>query len=209
MNQKIILSSSYLGPVQYFTKVIAATEILIEQHENFRKQTYRSRCIILGANGPIPLVIPVEKGRGRKVKIKDLRIYNGLSWQRNHWRSIFSAYNSSPYFEYYKEPLKNIYSKKWGFLLDFNLATTNWALNELEISASLQLTSEFIGPCPEFHNYRESISPKAKESDGAFIPHPYTQVFSDKFEFIPNLSIIDLLFNEGPNSYNIMHKGIV
>ncbi len=206
MNQEIILGTAYLAPIQYFTKIILSNNVLIEQHENFIKQTYRNRCIILGANGTIPLVIPVEKGRGGKTKVKDIRVYNGLPWQRNHWRSIFSAYNSSPYFEYYEESLNRFYSKKWDFLFDFNTEITNWVLEELEIEASLTMTSEFIEG--GITSFREYISPKNTIKDPGFIPFPYTQVFSDKFEFLPNLSIIDLLFNEGPNSYNVLENSI-
>lgn len=93
----ILLSTAYFAPIRYFSKLAVYPEVYIEQHENFIKQTYRNRTVILGANGPVSLIVPVEKGRGQKIRIKDLRIAYDEEWQRNHWRTIFSAYNSSPF----------------------------------------------------------------------------------------------------------------
>ncbi len=208
MPGQILLSLAYHAPIQYFSKIISSDNVLIEQHENFQKQTYRNRCVIAAANGPISLVVPVEKARNRKIKMKDIKIHNVQAWQRNHWRSIFSAYNSSPYFEFYRESLKEIYDKPWKYLLDFNLKTTNWLLGELEIDCSIILTDNYMEDDPGIQNFRDKISPKNKEQDHSFSPIPYTQVFSERFGFQPNLSILDLLFNEGPNSYTILENSI-
>ena len=99
----ILLSSAYFAPIQYYATLLKAEKVYIEQFENFIKQTYRNRCVVLGGNGPIQLIVPVVKGRGTKILIKDLKISYDTDWQRNHWRTIFSAYSSSPFFEYYKE----------------------------------------------------------------------------------------------------------
>ena len=99
-NNAINLSTAYFAPIQYYSKFLLYSEVFIERFENFHKQTYRNRCVILGGNGPISLVVPVVKGRGAKILIKDLKISYDTNWQRNHWRTIFSAYNSSPFFEY-------------------------------------------------------------------------------------------------------------
>jgi hypothetical protein len=202
----ILLGTAYFAPVRYFSKLAAYPEIYIEQHENFIKQTYRNRTLILGANGPIPLIVPVEKGRGKKVRIKDLRIAYDEEWQRNHWRAIFSAYNSSPFFEYYADDIGPFFRKRHKFLFDFNHQITETILKILEIPVSLSLTTEF-GQIPEgCLNFREQISPKTHLIDGDphFMAQPYTQVFSEKFGFVPDLSVLDLLFNEGPSAHQLL-----
>ncbi|MDP2889600.1 MAG: WbqC family protein [Bacteroidota bacterium] len=202
----ILLSTAYFAPVRYFSKLAVYPEIYIEQHEHFIKQTYRNRTVILGANGPISLIVPVEKGREQKIKIKDLRVAYDEEWQRNHWRTIFSAYNSSPFFEYYADDLEPFFRKKSVFLFDFNQQISEAILEILEIPTGLILTEAFeqIPDCCT--NFREKISPKAHRNtvDPQFKAQPYTQVFSEKFGFVPDLSILDLLFNEGPSAYTIL-----
>lgn len=202
----ILLSSAYFATIQYFSKLAAYPEIYIEQHENFIKQTYRNRTVILGANGPISLIIPVEKGRGSKIRIRDLRIAYDEEWQRNHWRTIFSAYNSSPYFEYYADEIEPFFRKKYDFLFDFNLNITECLLEMLQLDVSLKLTEDFEHIPENGLNMREKISPKKHliAEDPHYSPIPYTQVFSEKFGFIPDLSILDLIFNEGPAAHSIL-----
>lgn len=202
-NTSILLSTAYFGSIRYFSKLAGYHEIYIEQHEHFIKQTYRNRTIILGANGPISLIVPVVKGRGQKIKIKDLRISYDEDWQRNHWRTIFSAYNSSPFFEYYADELESFFRKKANFLLDQNQHITETILTILEMQTKLILTKAFEQIPENCQNFRERINPKAQQNteDQQFKAQPYTQVFSEKFGFVPDLSILDLLFNEGPAAY--------
>src|SRR5680860_272009 len=120
--KSILISTAYFSPVQYYTKFLLYKEIHIEQFEHFNKQTYRNRCVILGGNGPISLVVPVVNGRRQKIPIKDLKISYDVDWQRNHWRTIFSAYNSSPFFEYYTDEIQPFFEKKCKFLLDLNFS---------------------------------------------------------------------------------------
>jgi hypothetical protein len=202
----ILLSTAYFAPVRYFSKLAVYTDVYIEQHENFIKQTYRNRTVILGANGPISLIVPVEKGREQKIRIKDLRISYDEEWQRNHWRTIFSAYNSSPFFEYYADDLEPFFLKKSKYLLDYNQHITETILEILEIPLSLILTDDFENLPENCLNFREKINPKAHKNadDPEFAAQPYTQVFSEKFGFIPDLSILDLLFNEGPSAHQVL-----
>ena len=202
----ILLSTAYFAPVRYFTKLAAFSESYIEQHEHFIKQTYRNRAIILGANGPISLIVPVEKGRGQKIAIKDLRISYDENWQRNHWRTIFSAYNSSPFFEYYAHDLEPFFLKKHTFLFDFNQQITETMLEILDIQTTINLTGAFEQIPDGCLNYREKINPKVPINayNEHFIAQPYTQVFCNKFGFMPDLSILDLLFNEGPSAHSIL-----
>ena len=207
--KSILLSAAYFGPIQYYSAIVKTEKVYIEQFENFIKQTYRNRCVILGGNGPIQLIVPVLKGRGPKTLIKDLQISYDTDWQRNHWRTIFSAYSSSPFFEYYKDDIQPFFETKHKFLLDFNLKIHENVCELLEIENSPMLTDDFERVPEGTINLRESISPKIKtHSEKHFQPVKYTQVFSEKLGFMPNLSILDLLFNEGPNGYSVLEGDI-
>ncbi|NQU53175.1 MAG: WbqC family protein [Bacteroidetes bacterium] len=211
MNQetKILLSTAYFAPIHFYARYIAHPEVYIEQFEHFNKQTYRNRCVVLGGNGQITLIVPVIKGRGPKILIKDLKVAYDMEWQRNQWRTIFSAYNSSPYFEYYKDDIQPLFEKKTKYLLDLNQSINTTICELLEIENSSKLTPDFESIPENTLNFRETISPKNKiQTDTNYNEVPYTQVFSEKFGFTPNLSILDLLFNEGPNSYSILEESL-
>lgn len=205
-NTSILLSTAYFAPIQYFSKLASFPETYLEQHENFIKQTYRNRTVILGANGPISLIVPVVKGRQQKIKIKDLRIAYDEDWQRNQWRTIFSAYNSSPFFEYYADEIQSFFRKKQEFLFDFNLKITEKLIEILELNTTIKLTADFENIPESCLNFREKISPKIHRisDDHSYKIQPYTQVFSEKFGFVPGLSVLDLLFNEGPSAHSIL-----
>jgi hypothetical protein len=206
-----LLSTTYFGPIGYYSKMLLHKEIFIEQFENFTRQTYRNRCEILGANGIIPLIVPVVKGRGSKMPVKDILISYDTDWQRNHWRTIFSAYNSSPYFCYYKDDLMHFFNKRWKYLFELNMAINECVCDLIEIEPDIKLTDAFEAVPPACVNLRAAFTPKKhkKSDDNYFSAKEYTQVFSEKFGFISNLSILDLLFNEGPGSYNILSSSII
>lgn len=197
------LSTAYLAPVEYYSLLASAENVLLEQHEFFIKQTYRNRCTIATANGLMDLTIPVEKSEEKKILIRDVRISNHGNWRVNHWRSITSAYQSSPFFEYYADDFVHFYEKEWDFLWDYNLALQNKVLELLEIKPAIQFTDNYFESYgPERIDLREIIHPKKS----AFFPEflPYYQVFSRKSGFQQNLSIIDLLFNMGNESILIL-----
>ena len=208
-NNALLLSTAYFAPIHFYTRYLHHSEVYLEQFENFTKQTYRNRCLILGGNGPISLVIPVVKGRGPKILIKDLQISYDENWQRNHWQTIVSAYNSSPYFEYYQDELFPFFERKTKYLLDYNLQIHEQLCDFFEIENKIRLTEDFEKVPKNTFNLRDGISPKLKHnSDTEFQPRTYTQVFSEKYGFLSNLSILDLLFNEGPNAYTILLQSL-
>jgi hypothetical protein len=211
---RVILSSAFLAPVQYFTKLITYDEVWIELREHFLKQSYRNRCIILTANGIQNLSVPVAEGSNSKRMICDVAISYDHPWQKLHWKAIISAYNNAPFFEYYCDCLAPFYhEKRWKFLTDFNLEIQSVVLDELKLTSNIKLTDDFIGlgNFPQgTDDFRYSIHPKSsrQEIDINFKPLAYMQVFQEKFGFTPNLSIIDLLFNEGPMALQVLKDSV-
>ncbi|MCK9638411.1 MAG: WbqC family protein [Prolixibacteraceae bacterium] len=214
-NKCVLLSSAYLAPVQYFTKLLTYDEVWIELSEHFLKQSYRNRCIILTANGPQSLSIPVTEGSNSKRLIRDVAISYDHPWQKLHWKAIVSAYNNAPFFEYYADNFSRFYhEKKWQFLADFNRDIQSVVLDELNLKCDIRDTETFLPPTGipvDTDDFRYSIHPKTSRqtSDDCFAPAVYMQVFQEKFGFTPNLCILDLLFNEGPMAADILKSSIV
>ena len=200
----VLLSSAYLGPIQYFTKIIGYNTIFIEYLESYLKQSYRNRTIILTANGPLHLTLPIVNGPKAKGPIRDQQLSYDYPWQQMHWRGISSAYNNSPFFEYYADDLAPFFhDKRWKYLLDFNHEIQNTVLKAINVKADIRCTEAYFqkGEVPGYiDDFRYAIHPKLQRQteDNRFYPQPYIQVFQEKWGFVPNLSILDLLFNEGP-----------
>jgi len=206
-NKAVLLSVTYLGPVQYYSKLVIYPDIHIERFDNYNKQTYRNRCRIYGANGSLFLSIPVLKASSPKILVKDVLISYDTNWQKQHWKSIESAYSASPFFEFFKDELFPFYNNYYKFLFDFNIKIQETILNLLEIKLQIFFTDNYSDPPPETtDDWRDKIHPKKKINDPCFNPANYNQVFINKYGFIPNLSIIDLLFNEGLNSINVLKE---
>ena len=201
------LSTSYLAPIQYYSKLASFDEICIEHTENYPKQTYRNRCMIATANGIQVLTVPVEKSETIKTPVCDIRISEHGNWRHLHWNALISAYNISPFFEYYADDFRPFYEKKITFLIEYNEAIQSMICNLLDIDPKITHT---IAYKPEVENdFRNVIDPRHPSPDDNFTPRPYYQVFSNRHGFLPNLSIVDLLFNMGPESILYLKNSII
>lgn len=198
---KILLPIFYLPPISWFSEFLKEeNEVVLEQFENFPKQTYRNRTNIYGANGKLSLIIPIHHTGKRCVK--DLEISYAEDWQKLHWKSIKNAYQSSPYFEYYETKLENIFKDQPITLLAFNLKALKVILEILKTEKEYSLTEEYVQSV-DFFNFREKFSAK---KDSEYQMNEYYQTFSDKLGFIKDLSIIDLICNLGPESATYIKK---
>jgi hypothetical protein len=191
---KALLSTTYFGPVQWFQKLNRYEEVEIEQWESFQKQTYRNRCLIATTQGVQALTVPVE--RGSSPLIKDIRISDHGNWRHLHWNALMSAYGESPFFEYYQDDIRPFFEKRWEFLFDFNEEIRMKMCELLDIQPKVGYTNEFT--VNKEIDYREAINPKHPQEDPDFEAKPYYQVYQQKHGFLANLSVLDLLFNMGP-----------
>ena len=272
-DKTILLSSTYFGPVQWYQK-LNRHRCVIEQHDNFVKQTYRNRCVIASANGPQTLTVPTERYDGLKCPMRDIRISDHGNWRHLHWQALVSAYGETPFFEYYADDLRPYFEeRRWTYLLDFNLDIMHTLCSLLDVRPTLSLSDHYIttdaptavhaatttahaatttahavatattGGCDsmgeeaelnaernlfeeakgtgsnaesklfeeakgagsmggeagsKFIDLRDAIRPKRPLPDSEFDPRPYYQVRAARHGFLPNLSVLDLLFNEGP-----------
>jgi hypothetical protein len=197
-----VLPMFYLPPVEYFVKLNNYKhDILIEREEHFPKQTYRNRANISSPDGVLALVIPVVKGSKMHTKIKDVKISYDFNWQRLHWQSLQACYRRSAYFEYYEDELAPFYEKEFPFLFDYNEQLFHFILKSVKLKPRLGYTENYEPEYPLCNDFRHSISPK-RETD--FEQKSYIQVFEDRNGFQKNLSIADLLFNQGPHSVSFL-----
>ena len=191
-----LLSTTYFGPIQWYQKLYRAEHVVIEQWESFQKQTYRNRCLIATTQGIQALTVPVV--RGETSLIKDIRISDHGNWRHLHWNALQSAYGESPFFEYYQDDIRPFFTQRWDYLFDFNEAIRQKMCELIDISPQVSLTGSFQPKAD--HDFREAINPKHPAPDADFESRPYYQVYQQKHGFLPNLSILDLLMNTGPES---------
>ena len=187
----VLLSTTYFGPIQWYQKLYRADEAWIERHETFQKQTFRNRCIIATTQGTQALTVPIERSISNVPcstfyvqRIKDVRISDHGNWRHLHWNALQSSYRQSPFFEYYADDFAPFYEKKWEFLADFNEDLLRLVCSLTDIDTPISRTTAYAGEQPVFPQ----------------IEQPYYQVFARKHGFLPDLSIVDLLFNMGPES---------
>ena len=186
-----LLATTYFGPVQWYQKLYRAESVTIDADELFVKQSFRNRCYIAAANGVQALTVPIEKAR----QTRNVRISNHGDWRRVHWNAIVSAYGESPFFEYYQDDLRPFYEQRWDYLYDFNEAICQVVCNLIDIQPHISAS-----PNSPITDYRMAINPKHPASDDDFRPKLYYQVYAERYGFQPNLSVLDLLLNMGPES---------
>lgn len=200
---KILLSTAYLPPINYLSRIAHADEITIEAHESYVKQTFRNRCQIYSPNGLQALIIPINKVNGNHTKTVDIQISDHSDWRSHHWKSLLTAYNSSAFFMYYKDEIWRTLQFPSTHLLKYNMHILNFLLMEIGIKKTIKISEEYVYNPPETEDLRTSINPKSKVP----INNPkYYQLYSQKHGFLENLSILDLLFNEGPNALNYLQS---
>lgn len=200
---KVVIHPTYFSNIAHFVAIAKADTLVFEMDDNFVKQTYRNRTYIYGANGKLGLNIPVIHTQKNRQKYKDVKIFNQDKWQSLHWKSLLSAYRTSPFFEYYEDELQPIFTKKAEYLLDFNLKCFEVICDCLQLELNISKTETYQKDIDKKTDFRHLVHAK-KETPYGF--ENYTQVFSNKHGFIPNLSILDLLFNEGPNTLNYLES---
>ena len=192
---------TYFSPISQYQALLNSNSITFEVEDNYQKQTYRNRCYIYGANGKQLLNIPVTIPKSsKKTKSKDILVENA-NWQKQHYKSLEAAYNHSPFFEFYKDDLRKIFSKKYTYLLDVNLDSFHFIMDALELPKEYTLSKTYEET--KLNDFRNLADSKKKVEISSI---PYIQMFDKKFGFLKNLSILDLLFMECPNSINFLEK---
>jgi hypothetical protein len=194
-----LLSSTYFGPVQWYQKLCRYDRVLIEHCDAYQKQTYRNRCLIATTQGVQALTVPVVHSRDAQQDREVIKISDHGNWRHLHWQALQTAYGDSPFFEYYEDDLRPFFTERWELLYDFNETIRLKMCELLDIHPVVSHTTQYH-PSPAPNDFRDAIRPKHPLSDAHFEPRPYYQVYQQKHGFLPNLSILDLLFNMGPES---------
>lgn len=199
----VLLSSTYFGPVQWYQKLNRFDKILIEQHDSFVKQTYRNRCVIATANGQLSLSIPTSprERTGADTGGNHTAVSNHGNWRHVHWNALKSAYGESPFFEYYADDILPFFTEEWTDLYSYNMDICRKMCELLDIEPDISLTDRYMSKEEAAElgiaDYRDAIRPKHPLPDPDFTPRQYYQVYAQRHGFLPNMSILDLLFNEG------------
>jgi hypothetical protein len=205
---EVLLSTAYLPPVEWFAAYAQADAVWLEAEEHYLKQTYRNRCLLLNVSGSIELSLPVSKTVPNHCPIREMRISYAENWPRNHWRSIETSYSTSPYFLYYRDYLEPFFLRRYGWLWDFNLEMLSVLLRLFRLPEKHRLTAVYEAHPEGVSDFRALIHPKRRlEPDYPFRgQEPYRQVFAGQQPFLPNLSVLDLLCNLGPESAEYLKR---
>jgi len=201
MLKNIVTQPAYFASIAQYAAIVQSNSTTFEVHDNFVKQTYRTRCYIYAANGKLLLNVPVNKSKSVKIKTSDVEINYAEDWQKLHLRSLQSAYSSSPFFEYYEHDLRIIFETKYQYLAGLHTACHNFVMDALQESIKTNITSEY-STHPDKMDIRGWVDKKGAQIEF----NPYIQVFDDKHGFLENLSILDLIFMEGPNAITYLEK---
>jgi len=202
---KLLIESQYFPPVTLFKKSIGVLNINFDIYEIWRKMSFRNRCMVVGGNGPINLSIPVLDGREQKKLLKEVVIDNRKPWQSQHFKTITSCYNRSPWFSFFEPELAALYREPVELLHDWNRICFEWVAGKLGLSLYVDYSECVSGNSTggEVVDWRNKLTPKSLQS-GFADPVHYHQVFEDRIGFIPHLSVLDLLFCEGKNARRIL-----
>ncbi|KAF0130350.1 MAG: hypothetical protein FD155_1650 [Bacteroidetes bacterium] len=202
MSNKILLPTAYFPPILWIALAVQSEETWLEYFETFPKQTIRNRCFILSANGPLLLSVPVVRTNGNHSKTVEMQLAKNEQWQNKHFRAIMSAYSKSPYFYFYSHHFEAFYQSRFDSLIEVNLAA-------IDVLKKILKTTTFFIPTNDwqkdgnnlidFRSYFDTVPDQHQE-----VVKPYLQVFSDRFPFNPDLSVLDLIFNEGPSSLSYL-----
>ena len=205
----LLTELQYLGSVDYYATMLAHQQVVFEQHEHYTKRTYRNRCHILGANGVLKLGIPLQKGKNQQQSIRQTTIAYTNAWHRQHWRSIASAYGNAPFFEFYKDELEAIFESQTTSLFDFNLKLTELIIELLQLEIDYSFSETYQKTLAEdLIDGRNLFLPIKQKTIKNIEAVSYPQVFEEKYGFVPNLSILDLMFCQGPSSYQVLEEMI-
>ncbi|WP_198520092.1 WbqC family protein [Lacinutrix sp. Bg11-31] len=199
----ILLHPTYFPSIATFVAIIKADAVVLEVYDNYQKQTYRNRCYVYAANGKLQLSVPVVFSQKNRQKYSEVKIANDYKWQDNHFKSLESAYRTSPFYEYYIDELKPLFAQTFDTILDFNLKCFEVICECLQLEINSSKTKLFEKEPKDLKDYRGLVNAK---KENIITLEPYTQVFYSKHGYINNLSILDLLFNEGPNAISYLES---
>lgn len=207
---KVVLPSCYLPSLAYMAFVLNSKQPVIEIHEHFVKSTERNRAEVAGTNGVFKLSVPIEGGKSHRQVMKDTRISNEFRWQKIHWQTLTSCYRRSAYFEYFEDKLAPFYTKQYDFLLDFNMELFHCITDMLKADVTPEKTTAFEKEFPSAVDLRGKFKNSSDTSfDGfVFTPPRYFQCFEQQTGFLHNLSVLDILFSEGPHAKGIIMRSL-
>ncbi len=207
---QLLLPSQYLAPVGAYAYLFSAERVVEDRGEFYIKQTYRNRCYIAGPQGVQSLIVPVERKGLARLPMRDVRISEHGNWRHVHWTALVSAYESSPYFEYYADDFRPLYERPFRYLVDFNEALHRLVCELLSFAPQERVSDEYVPATAGWTDLRQLLSSKQPlASLERFRSVDYYQVFASRLGFLPNLSIVDLLFNLGPESRLILRKSFL
>ena len=211
MEKKVLLELHYLPSIQYVSKLLQYPKVILEQHENYAKGSYRNRCHLASSAGLLRLSLPLAGGKNQQQPIREVKLKYDEPWQNQHWTAIKSAYGKSPFFEHYEHLLLPIFQKKYEYLWDWNWDLLQVILGIISLGKNIELTEEFEKEVSgEVVDFRNKISPKEnkKLEDLDFEQAKYVQVFEAENGFLPNLSILDLIFCAGPEAEIYLERSL-